>query len=243
MIQMLDSDRKVRRIHAPRAGFTLIELLVVIAIIGILASILLPILGKSKEKAIRAQCLSNLQQNAKAVQMYLDEHEQQAPGPSWSGQIAGYYIGGKNVASYIAPYLGGEAPSRTLRVAKTFLCPGFTRKAGGITDNGRRVCYLASINASVLARRPSGLPSFGPFGYPAVPRRNAPMRRPMYLSEIEQYGNTANLWMFVDADQVASPNVWTVQPPKLPVHGTIRNFVFWDGHVDTKLVNSRGGYR
>lgn len=55
-------------------AFTLLELLVVIAIIGILAALLLPVLGRAKDRARDATCIANLRQWTVAWKSYTDDN-------------------------------------------------------------------------------------------------------------------------------------------------------------------------
>src|SRR5512133_2759746 len=60
-------------------AFTLIELLVVISVIGVLAALLLPVLGRAKESGKATACLSNLHQAGLALQLYAQDNNNRLP--------------------------------------------------------------------------------------------------------------------------------------------------------------------
>jgi prepilin-type N-terminal cleavage/methylation domain-containing protein/prepilin-type processing-associated H-X9-DG protein len=108
-------------------GFTLIELLVVLAIVAILAGLLLPVLGQTRESARRAQCASNLRQILLGCRLYVDDYEGLYPSQPGDGLAVRADGGdGGNFYDRLTPYLSD---------GRLWLCPS--------TQNspGRRMSY------------------------------------------------------------------------------------------------------
>jgi prepilin-type N-terminal cleavage/methylation domain-containing protein/prepilin-type processing-associated H-X9-DG protein len=224
-------------------AFTLIELLVVIAIIAILAALLLPALANAKRKGVQTNCRSNMRQTHLALQMWMDDNgDWLPPGQGstfglWTGQVAVYRTTtyNRHLPFYLSTYLGYPTPDSQTRTAKVFICPGFQRYGKDLNLTARQM-YCRTMASENSLKGPTGFP----FGYPD------PDTPPHKLIEVQQQRPLAEVWILVDADQVGvtnPANTWRAQLPDKPVHGSVRNYVYFDGHVATRKVRVGGGFR
>lgn len=197
---------------------------------------LLPALAKAKSKAHQIACTSNLKQAGLAMRMWIDENNDFLPPGGGStvnlttGQKRYYnqtYTTG--LITYLATYLGYPTPDAQNRPAPAFQCPGFTVQANDALGQTNGVCY-------VLTRSNPNLVT--PFNWYDAPGCKE--------SKMQSLTNYSDAWIMGDVDELgygsAAPSGWGTSIPATPVHGTVRNFLFFDGHVTTRKAGAKGTF-
>jgi type II secretory pathway pseudopilin PulG len=188
------------------------ELLVVMAIIAVLAGMLLPALGKAKQRAWGTACLNNARQIGVAAVLYADDNGDSMPrsahqGASWVGTLQ--------------PYCGGTSLWR---------CP---------RDSNRVRLYSYALNDFLLPPSDGALPSNQDYSKAtAVPSPS----ETFFLAECaDRYANSDH-FHFADPEEGDYSPASFASEVAVARHLSTANYLFVEGHVeraDWKLAQKK----
>lgn len=218
----------IRRYPKPREqGTSIIEVIVVLAIIAILASILLPLLSRSRQKSHQALCACNLRQFAEAFSLYANDWAGRwpAPGGLYGDRTYWSQSGSGGLESYI----------RNRGIESIWCCPLLTEWSGrfpprsysmnsylrGIPDVEYPLC-LNILNGIESGRIPA--PGKTILLFEGMPLTDAYRENLDYLYRCANWSRTRGF-----TDRVA----FTIEPGK-PWHGRVNNYLYCDGHVQAR---------
>lgn len=214
-----------------RKAFTLVELLVVIAIIAILAGMLLPALGKAKDRGKKTGCFNNLKQMGYAMLMFAEDNDERVPrgnDPFWWQAYT--------------PWLGGTRQIRDeYGRIKVYTCPSFP-------DRRQKLCYVVnawqfSSTNDMVGSEINGLQKITRFQVPAATvyladNESGPWR-PIFMTttvlnggyELNDVWSPAHLPYVSNAPRAPLSSERRVAAKR---HGEGPNLLWFDGHVEWK---------
>lgn len=207
-------------------GFTLIELLVVIGIIAVITGILMPVLGRVRQKSTATKCASNLRQIATAFQNYLNNSKGTMfwRGADVSLEGMDWYVCG-----------GREKGNANLNQGGLFnrFVP---RPLNPYVSNAIKVFHCPGDDATTTAWAPSNS-CFdwvgNSYNFNATGNPNSPAHGVTSASagldgkRISRVRNSTNIVVFFDA-ALTYPGVWDGKQDNV----VVGNIAFMDGHVE-----------
>lgn len=241
-----------------RAAFTLIELLTVIAIIGILAAIIIPVVGKVRNTAQSARCVSNIRQLGLQINLYAGESKGELPNLSGLTDSAildprivdhgGGQLAYRLWRYYTSVPLAALGDARAISVHEMLICPAMESvvrpkiagaRPSGVGDKSATVAQSYIIND--VQNYTEGGSRYTVFGYNGSKSFN--------LGTIEKKFKIPNkavtlsqIWTLQDGDRALPGRTAQLTfVAEQPAHKNSRNRGFLDGSVRKMSIEESDG--